>query len=242
MRAPISDHSHEPQHIARRLAQGPSVSYLRDWVYGGIDGAITNFAIVAGVAGADLSSRVVLILGVVNILADGFSMAAGNFSGTRSEIEEYELKRRIEERHIDLYPDGEREEVRQIYRAKGFRGGDLESAVKVITADRQRWIETMMREEHGLPLVPRSPWKAALATFMAFVVCGFVPLLPFALGIEGALAVSAAMTGLVFFAIGSIRSLWSPKSWWRAGLETFAIGTIAACVAYAAGDFLQNFI
>ena len=238
MNAPL-EHSHEPEHIAQRLAQGPPASYLRDWVYGGIDGSITTFAIVAGVIGADLPARVVLILGVVNVLADGFSMAAANFSSTRTEIEEYHHKRNMEERHVDLHPDGEREEVRQIFEAKGFAGRDLDRVVDVITAERDRWIDMMMTEEHGLPTIARSPARAALVTFLAFFGCGLVPILPFALGAPNAIVFSAVMTGLVFFAIGSVRSLWSPKNWWHAGLETLLIGISAAGVAYLAGDFLK---
>jgi VIT1/CCC1 family predicted Fe2+/Mn2+ transporter len=236
------EHSHDPDQIADRLAQGPSASYLRDWVYGGIDGSITTFAIVAGVVGADLSSRVVLILGIVNVLADGFSMAAANFSSTRTEIEEYQHKRRMEERHVELHPEGEREEVRQIFEAKGFAGNDLDRAVQVITAERDRWIDTMMTEEHGLPAISRSPWKSSIATFLAFVFCGLVPIMPFAITLPHAITTSAIMTGIVFFAIGSIRSLWSLKSWWLAGLETLAIGSSAAMVAYVAGDFLKYLI
>ena len=236
------EHSHDPKKIAERLARGPSVSYLRDWVYGGIDGAVTNFAIVAGVIGADLSSRVVLILGIVNVLADGFSMAAANFSSTRTEIEEYQLTRRMEERHIDVNPAGEREEIRQIFMAKGFSGRDLDRVVDVITADRERWIATMMIHEHGIPAIQRSPVKSALTTFWAFLICGLVPILPFAFGAANAVLISIVMTAIVFFAIGSIRSSWSPKSWWLAGLETLAIGLTAAAVAYAAGDFLGKFI
>ena len=236
------EHSHDPKQIAERLANGPSVSYLRDWVYGGIDGSITTFAIVAGVVGAELSARVVLILGIVNILADGFSMAAANFSSTRTEIEEYQHTRSMEERHVRLDPEGEREEVRQIFRAKGFKGADLDGVVKIITAERTRWIDTMMTEEHGLPTIARSPFRAALYTFLAFVICGMVPIAPFALAMPQAFILSVTMTALSFFAIGSIRSLWSPKSWWQTGTETLAIGSVAALVAYAAGDFLREII
>jgi len=236
------EHSHDPEHIAERLALGPAPSYLRDWIYGGIDGAITTFAIVSGVVGADMPGRAVLILGIVNILADGFSMAAANFSSTRTEIEEYEHMRRMEERHVELHPEGEREEVRQIFEAKGFRGRDLDQAVNVITSERERWVLTMMTEEHGLPPIARSPWKSAFITFLAFVLCGMVPIMPFAIGMGSAVTLSAGMTALVFFAIGSVRSRWSPKLWWYAGLETMVIGLAAAGVAYLAGDLLQKLL
>jgi len=236
------EHGHHPGEIARRLEKGPRVSYLRDWVYGGIDGTVTTFAIMAGVVGAELSAGVVIILGIANLLADGFSMAAANYTGTKAEHDEYEQLRRMEERHVDLAPDGEREEVRQIFQAKGFKGKALEMAVEVITARRERWIDMMMAEEHGMPAVIRSPIKAALMTFVAFVLCGSVPIIPFALLLPDPIWFSTFMTGLTFFGIGSLRSYWSPTPWWRAGLETFAIGMAAACVAYIVGALLKGLI
>ena len=236
------EHGHHPGEIARRLEKGPKVSYLRDWVYGGIDGTVTTFAIMAGVVGASLSAGVVIILGVANLLADGFSMAAANYTGTRAEHDEYEQLRRMEERHVDLAPEGEREEVRQIFEAKGFKGEALETAVEVITARRERWIDTMMAEEHGMPAVIRSPLKAAMMTFIAFVLCGAVPLMPYALMLPNPVLPSVIMTGLTFFGIGSLRSYWSPTPWWRAGLETFVIGMAAAGVAYVVGALLKGLV
>ena len=94
---------------------------------------MTTFAIVAGVAGAQLSTSVILILGLANLLADGFSMAAGNYSGVKAEKDDYQRLREMEIRHIAMTPEGEREEVRQIFSSKGFAGDDLERAVDVIT-------------------------------------------------------------------------------------------------------------
>jgi VIT1/CCC1 family predicted Fe2+/Mn2+ transporter len=169
-------------------------------------------------------------------------MAAGNYSGTKAELEEYEQVRRMEERHVEFAPDGEREEIRQIFQAKGFRGEALDSAVDVITATRERWIDTMMTEEHGLPPISRSPAQAALRTFFAFLLCGSIPLAPFAISAPNAVLASIVMTGGTFFLIGSFRSRWSPVPWWRAGLETFLIGAAAACLAYLAGVFVASLI
>jgi VIT1/CCC1 family predicted Fe2+/Mn2+ transporter len=236
------EHGHHPRDIAKRLKEGPRISYLRDWVYGGIDGTVTTFAIMAGVVGAELSSGVVIILGIANLLADGFSMAAANYTGTKAEHDEYEQLRRMEERHVDLAPEGEREEVRQIFEAKGFTGEALESAVNVITERRERWIDTMMAEEHGMPGVIRSPMRAAAMTFIAFVLCGAVPIVPYAMMYEHAFWPATVATGLTFFGIGSLRSYWSPTPWWRAGLETFGIGMLAASAAYIVGALLKDLI
>jgi VIT1/CCC1 family predicted Fe2+/Mn2+ transporter len=203
---------------------------------------VTTFAVVAGVAGAELSTKTLLILGAANLFADGFSMAAANYSGTKAESEEYEQVRRMEERHVELAPEGEREEIRQIFHAKGFRGKALDSAVDVITAKRQRWIETMMTEERGLPPVSRSPAKAAAMAFLAFLLCGAIPLLPFVAGAPASLWTSTVMTGATFFSIGSLRSRWSPSSWWRAGIETFLIGITAAFLAYLVGVLLSGLV
>jgi vacuolar iron transporter family protein len=236
------EHEHSEQAIAKRLSGAPSFSYLRDWVYGGIDGAVTTFAIVAGVVGAQLSNRIVLILGIANLVADGFSMAASNYSGTKTEHEEKAHLRAIEERHIDAVPEGEREEIRQIFRGKGFQGRDLERAVDVITADRDRWVNTMLAEEYGLPKAVRSPLKAAASTFASFVLCGAVPLLPFLVGAPATFQLSVVMTALVFFLIGSTKSRWSPVSWWRSGTETLAIGLGAAALAFVVGYGLKGLV
>jgi VIT1/CCC1 family predicted Fe2+/Mn2+ transporter len=234
------EHSHHPDAVRARIEAAPRPSYVRDWIYGGIDGAVTTFAVVAGVVGADLSARVVLILGFANLLADGFSMAASNYSGTKAERDDYRRLRAVEEKHLDLAPEGEREEIRAAFRAKGFEGAELERVVDVITADRRRWVETMMVEEYGLGPAERSATKAAAATFAAFVLCGLVPLLPWLAGTPFRFEAAVALTGLVFFAIGSAKSRWSTQRWWWSGAETFAIGMSAAAIAYAVGYLLRG--
>lgn len=234
------EHEHSAEAIRQRLASGPSHNYLRDWIYGGIDGSVTTLAVVSGVVGAQLSPWIILVMGFANLLADGFSMAASNFLGTRAEYEDLKRIEAIENRHIDLDPEGEREEVRQIFLNKGFSGDDLTRIVELVTADRNRWIRTMLTEEYGLPREVRSPWMAAVATFSAFTVCGLVPLLPHLFGLHNPVALSMMMTGLVFFTIGSVKSRWSTASWWSSGLSTLAVGSIAAGLAFGAGVLLNH--
>lgn len=235
------EHKHTAEAIRARLARGAKPNYLRDWVYGGIDGSVTTFAIVAGVVGASLSSSIVIILGLANLFADGVSMAASTYSATKTEIDELERLRAMEGRHISADPDGEREEVRQIMQAKGLSGETLEGAVQAITADRERWIATMLFEEHGQSPNLRNPLHSAIATFAAFVVCGAVPLLPYVLlPRETAVTAALVMTTLVFFFIGSMKSRWSLASWWRSGLETTVIGLAAALVAFMIGYLLRG--
>ncbi|WP_170326935.1 VIT1/CCC1 transporter family protein [Ruegeria arenilitoris] len=235
----MTDHGHSQQEITARINAPPGRGVLRDVVYGGIDGSVTTFAIVAGVAGAGLSPFIIVALGLANVLADGFSMAAGNYSGTKAELDNIRRIRAIEERHIRMYPDGERREVREILAQKGLSGRVLDEATDAITANHENWINLMVEGEYGLGSVDPHPFKAAMATFVAFLVAGMVPLLPFLLSLERAFAVSACMTMGVFFAIGAFKSRWSLAPWWRSGFETFLIGGAAALIAYLVGSLFH---
>ena len=209
------------------------------WFMAALMGSVTTFAIVAGVAGAGLSPFIIVALGLANVLADGFSMAAGNYSGTKAELDNVRRIRAVEERHIKLYPDGERREVREILAQKGLSGRVLDEATDEITANHDNWIDLMIEGEYGLGSVDPNPLKAATATFFAFLVAGMIPLLPFLLSVDGAFAVSAWMTMGVFFAIGALKSHWSLAPWWRSGFETFLIGGAAALIAYLVGSLFH---
>jgi VIT1/CCC1 family predicted Fe2+/Mn2+ transporter len=239
---------HTRSAVRERLRRAPAPSYLADFVYGAIDGAVTTFAVVAGVEGASLDETIVVILGASNLAADGFSMAASNFLGTRAARQQRERARRAERRHIELVPEGEREEIRQIFAAKGFTGADLERVVDVITADVDRWTETMMSDELGFASAQRDELRAAAATFTAFVVVGFLPLAVFVYDLvtPGTVADrfvwSAALTGIAFAVVGALKSRFVDQTWWRSALETLAVGGLAAALAYAVGALLQGVV
>jgi len=231
------EHSHEPDAIRERLAEGAKAGYVRDWIYGAIDGAVTVSAVISGVRGAELSTAVVLVVGLANLLADGFAMGAGNYIATKSERDDYQRLLAIERRHIALVPDGEREEVRQIFARKGFDEADLDRIVAVIAADESRWAETMAMEEYGASPASKSPVRAGIVTFAAFVLAGMVPLATYLAA--PSFSACAIATGWLFFAIGAVRSLWSPTSWGRSGLETCVIGMCAAGLAFLVGYGLR---
>ena len=200
---------------------------------------MTTLAVVSGVVGGGLPASAILILGTANVVADGFSMAASNYAGTRSEHDERRHLESVERRHIDLDPDGEREEIRQIFSANGIAGEDLERLVTVVTADEQRWVRLMLAHEYGLPSNVRHPLKAAATTFAAFTVCGLIPLAPYVIGAEEAFRIAVALTLAVFFVVGAAKSRFSSMAWWRSGLETLAIGAAAAFMAYVVGMLLR---
>ena len=238
----LTDHGHSAEEIRARLSSKPKPSYLKDIVLGGIDGAVTTFAIVAGVVGAGLSARVILILGIANLIADGFSMAAGNYSGTKAELDDYHRLIDVEKRHIAENPEGEREEVRQILAAKGLQDETLEIATQSIISDRQRWLDIMVAEEYGRVDTNLSPLHAGLATFIAFFICGAVPLLPYLFAHDNAFTMAIVSTGIVFLGIGGLKSYWSLAPAWKSAVETLLIGGIAAATAYALGLFLDSVV
>ena len=241
---------HTPEAIRARLQAGPRPSYLRDFIYGAIDGAVTTFAVVCGVMGAGLSPGIVVVLGLANLLADGFSMAVSNYLGTRAEQQQREHSRRVELDHIERDPAGEREEIRQIFAAKGFTGDDLERAVDTITADRDRWIAAMLTDELGLTLAGPSPGRAAAATLLAFVVVGSLPLATFVLDLaapsllaeDAVFTSSVALTGVAFFIVGAFKARFIAAPWYIEGLKTLAVGAVAAGLAYGAGALLRPLV
>lgn len=233
------EHGHSPDEVHARINGPSSRNYLRDTVYGAIDGAVTTFAIVAGVAGAGLSPTIIVALGLANVLADGFSMAAGNYSGTKAELDNMKRIKKIEERHIKEAPEGEKLELRAILEKKGLSGQVLDDATDSIASDREAWVKIMLVDEYGLPPVDPHPLRAAVATFLAFLVAGMVPLIPFLFGARDAFAIALAGTGGVFFLIGTLKSRWSLEPWWRSGLETLLIGGVAASIAYFVGSLFR---
>lgn len=234
---------HQPDAIRLRLAAKKERRYLGDAILGAVDGSVTTFAIVAGAVGAQLSGGVVIVLGVANLVADGFSMAASNYLGTKSEHEYLEMARSNERHHINHVPEGEREEIRQIFAKKGFADDVLDKIVEVITRNHPLWVETMLQEEHGLQTNGRHPVRAALATFVAFTTFGLVPLLPFLIPpLDGPqrFTMSCVLTGLAFAGVGFMKAKVLERPLVRSALETLLTGGGAAVLAYVIGAWLRS--
>lgn len=165
----------------------------------------------------------------------GFPWLPAITRAPRAERDNLIRIRAVENRHIDLYPDGERLEVREILERKGLSGQVLEDATSEICSNRENWIALMLEGEYGLSAADPEPLRAATATFLAFLVAGMIPLLPFLIGIGEAFTVSVIMTMVVFFMIGAVKSRWALSRWWWSGMETLAIGGGAAAIAFAVG-------
>ena len=240
--------AHSPDSIRAALEPHKSESgaYIGEAVYGALDGIVTTFAVVAGVAGAKLSAGVVLILGFANLVGDGLSMGVGSYLSTKSRLEYEQSEREREFWEVENYPEGEIHEIREIYRKKGFEGDDLERAVGVITSNKEIWVETMMNEELGIIKEDSHPFFSGLSTFIAFVIAGFIPLLFFVLALalpslsQYSFQMSVILTAITLFGVGSLKVMVTRTSWWRSGLEMLIVGGATALGAYIVGYLLQG--
>ncbi len=240
-------HTHE--HLEQFLRDdGMHSQHLADAVLGATDGIITTFAVVAGAAGAQLSPGIVLIMGFANLLADGLSMAIGNYLGAHSQQEYWREERARELWEIEHLPEAEREEIRRIYRRKGFEGQLLEAIVSTITADQERWVEEMMREELGIQEQKIAPLMSGLVTFMAFVLIGFLPVFSYVLAffhpslLANAFILSIGITVVALFGVGVAGRFMTRRPWWQNGLKFLGIGGLAAGCAFFVGYFLSGLV
>ena len=241
--------AHDPRRIARSAEEehgGAGDLYLGDLVYGGLDGVVTTFAIVSGVAGASLGSEVILILGLANLLADGFSMASGAYLSTRSEQEYYQREFEREMWEIEHFPDGERAELIELYRKRGYREDEADQLVAIQSRQPDRWVKAMMVDE--LRMIPdeRKPLTSGAATLAAFVLAGALPLLVFVVDLfvpindQTAFLASLVLTGVALFGLGAAKVFVTQRNPLRSGLEMLAVGGLAAAVAYWVGAFLAR--
>lgn len=233
---------HHPEAIRERLSRTTKPNLISDAVLGGIDGCITTFAVVSGVVGAGFSASVALVLGFANLIADGFSMAISNYESIKAKQEFTESIRLTEQEHIKNFPAGEKEEIRQIFEKKGFTGDVLEKIVDTIAKDRSLWVDTMLTEEHGLQTAGRNPVQSAMTTFFAFLLVGAVPLLPFFFpgqDMQSQFLISSCLAGVMFFLIGTMKSVVFARPYFSSGLKTLLTGGAAASLAYITGYLLR---
>lgn len=221
--------------------------YLGEFVYGGIDGCVTTFAVVAGAVGANLESSIIIILGFANLFADGFAMSIGAYLSTKSEKDNYNKHKQVEYWEVENLPDVERDEIREIYENKGFSGKLLNDIIDTITADKDRWVDVMMKEELEMIEPKRSPLKIGLVTYTSFILIGLIPLSIYVWDyfypITSSLFVwSASLTAIGFIIVGVLKSYVNQTNKIKGVVETLILGMLAALVSYYVGYFLEMLI
>jgi len=238
---------HHEDKIHGQSKMGRFQEYIGEFVYGGIDGSVTTFAVVAGATGGGLDSSVVIILGFANLIADGFSMSVGSYLSTKSEKHNYEKHKAIEYWEIEHLREREIEEVREIYTKYGFEGKLLEDIVAHIITDKDRWVEVMMKEELEMQAETKTPLGMGAATFAAFLAMGIIPLISyiydyFAKSDINLFLTSSILTALAFFGIGYMKSYVTGTSRIRGVFETLLLGGAAAVLSYFVGAWLENLL
>jgi len=187
------------------------------------------------------------VLGFANLLADGFAMSVGAYLSSKSNKDNYQKHRQIEYQEIDEAPEDEREEIRQIYRAKGFSGDLLEQVVGVITSNKDRWVNDMMREELEMLDEDKSPVTIGAVTYLSFIFIGLIPLAIYVIDLfypldKNLFLISSILTALGFLIIGLLKAHVNQTAYWKGMVETILLGGMAAMVAYFVGDLLQRLV
>jgi VIT1/CCC1 family predicted Fe2+/Mn2+ transporter len=239
----------DPNQIALAMEKHGSLSsqFIGNMVYGGLDGIISIFAVVSGVAGAQLSAGVLLILGAANLLGDGFSMGVGAFLSMKSEKEYYDQEYQRESAEVENNPEVEKKELEDIYLKQGYPQDDAKKMIEIKTKDKSLWLKAMMIEELGLTKDERKPTSAALITFGSFVGFGLLPLLIYVIDLVFKTHFSPAtlfiiaifLSALSLFSLGAAKVFITQRSPVRSGLEMLIVGGLAAGVAYFVGVLLK---
>lgn len=223
-------------------------NYLPEFVYGGMDGSVTTFAVVAGATGAHFNSNIIIILGLANLLADGLSMSIGSFLSSKTETHYYKKNKRTEDWSVENKPEEERDEIRKIYEEKGFKGEILQEIVKIITSNKQLWVEEMMKDELKMLEPSKSPLKKGIATYISFITIGLIPLAVYLIDLflddnkMPLFFISCALTFCAFILIGYLKSHLNQISRIKGIVETVFLGSIAAFVSFIVGTVLENLI
>ena len=214
---------------------------LRAAVLGANDGLLSNFSLVMGVAGAQVSADTVLVTGLAGVLAGAGSMAMGEWVSVTSARELAGHQLDIEAREIEQIPDEEREELALIYEAKGLNADDARDLAARQIADRETALNTLAREELGIDPqeLGGSPTVAAATSFVLFAIGAIVPVITFFfLSGTPAVVVSAALSAAGLFTIGALITVFTGRSAVYSGGRQVIIGGAAAALTYVVGRLI----
>jgi len=237
------------KHLKEEHQASPFQIYLKEIVYGGNDGIVTTFAVVAGFTGAQAGTSVptfsyltVLLFGLANLFADGASMGLGNFLSVRSEQENYKRQQRKELYEIRTHPKMELEETVLILKNKGYSDKDADEMARLYSKNEKYWLQFMMDRELELPNpTTEKAHLTGVATALAFIAFGFIPLIPylFTQNTTTAFTFSLFSTAAALILLGLLRWRITKESLARSVLEIVAVGTAAAAIAFIVGTFFK---
>ena len=226
----------------RHREQHRQVNWLRDVILGGQDGLVNILGIVLGVIAGGGSQAVLLAAGFAAAITESISMGAVGYTSSVSERDYYQAERTREAAEIQATPEAERQEIRDIYAAKGFAGELLDRVVDTITADRESWLATMMDEElHLQPVQTPDILRSAVVITIATLIGHLIPLLPFVWLPRGtALITAIVLSAGVLFGVGVYSSVTLVGDWRKNGLKMVAIGLGAAAAGFLIGRLFHT--
>lgn len=236
------------EHLRKEHKRTAFSQYLREIVYGGNDGIVTTFAVVAGFAGAQKDPSVsavpvvsVLLFGLANLFADGVSMSLGSFLSIRADQDVYRNEKEKELHEIKHSRGSEFEETIEILKRRNFSESDARAIAKLYQKNEAYWTEFMMTDELQMTSPENEkPALIGLATFCSFVFFGFIPLLPYVFKLQSLFQLSVVFTVTALVLLGVFRASVSKQQSIRGILETLLVGGSAAAVAYLVGSFFRS--
>lgn len=212
--------------------------WLRPAVFGAMDGLVSNFALIAGVAGGGASRQVIILAGLAGLSAGAFSMAAGEYTSVASQAENAEAEIAKERAELESNPAAELAELAAMYVERGVDPELAHEVARQIHRDPENAVTVHAREELGVTLedLP-SPMLAAVSSFLSFAVGAIIPVVPYLLGADALLpVVIVSLLGL--FACGAIVTRITSRPWWYGGLRQLGLGALAAALTYAIGNLV----
>jgi VIT1/CCC1 family predicted Fe2+/Mn2+ transporter len=216
--------------------------WLRPAVFGAMDGLVSNFALMAGVAGGSAAMgegrTAVVLAGLAGLAAGAFSMAAGEYTSVASQSELAEQEFENERRELSRNAEGEAKELAQIWVRRGVDLALAEQVAEQLGRNPEAALEVHAREELGMaPGELPNPWLAAGSSFLAFTVGALIPVLPYLFGAT-TLVWSAILSVLGLFGAGALVSRVTARSWWFSGLRQLVVGVLAAAVTFGIGSLV----
>jgi len=215
---------------------------LRDVILGGQDGLVNMLGIALGVVAAGGSTHVLVVTGLAAAITESISMGAVAYTSFGSDRDFYLAERVREQKEIETEPDDEREEIREIYAAKGFKGQLLEDVVSAITSNRETWVSTMMNEElHLQPVAQQTLVRSAVIVTIATLIGHLIPIVPFMVVTRTpAIIVAIALSAVTLFAVGVYSAKTMVGDWRKSGLQMVLIGLGAAGLGYLIGRLFHT--
>lgn len=207
---------------------------LRDIILGGQDGLVNALGIILGILAAGGNNHILIATVLAATFAESISMGAVAYTSAISQKSYYESERAREEREIEEVPEIEKEEIRQIYKQKGFEGKLLEEVVKTITRDKKVWVDTMMAEElHLEPVNVKDVVRSSIIVTISTTIGHFLPVIPFFFtGHKLGLILSIIISVISLFIVGVYEAVTLVGTWWKNGLRIVLIGMGAAFIGY----------